>query len=429
MSQGEMAGQLAQGARLLAEVIYQGRSLDSLLLKKPVPARIRAWLSHTLRWGPWLQLALAKHLKKPLRKKDKVTEALLLMALFLLWDKKQPQHAVVDSAVRACGLLSAPHLKKLCNAILRSVIREKSLESDEISRLLAAHPDWIVDRIKNDWPGHWPAILSANQQKAGMWLRVNQQKMKRDQYLAKLLDAGIPYVEERQAEDDILLSVAVDVTSLPGFSEGYVSVQDAAAQLTADILPLKSGDRALDACAAPGGKACHLLERNPGVELIAVEIDPARASRIEENLTRLGLSAKVIEGDVNEVFSREEDASFDAILLDAPCSGSGVIRRHPDIRYLRKPSDIPALVKRQQVLLHTLWSLLRPGGYLLYATCSVFRDENDRQIANFLAAHQNARHEPVNVQNGLEMDAGIQILPGSEQMDGFYYALLKKDNA
>jgi 16S rRNA (cytosine967-C5)-methyltransferase len=289
-----------------------------------------------------------------------------------------------------------------------------------------SHPAWMIGKIKKHYPAQLEDILDANNQHPPFSLRVNQQRISREDYLEKLVADGLSAQSIPETLSGIILEEAIDVLQLPGFSEGEVSVQDGAAQLAAELLELAPEQHVLDACAAPGGKTAHILELQPTVTCVAVDHDPERLASVTENLERLNLSATCIAADVAETDKWWDGKLFDRILLDAPCSASGVIRRHPDIKLLRRPTDIPALAKIQLELLEAVWSLLKPGGLLLYATCSVFVDENVQVLKSFLTLHPEINEEKITAPWGVECDIGKQILPGSHNMDGFYFARLRK---
>ncbi|MDX1655623.1 MAG: 16S rRNA (cytosine(967)-C(5))-methyltransferase RsmB, partial [Candidatus Competibacteraceae bacterium] len=314
----------------------------------------------------------------------------------------------------------------LVNAVLRQGQRRREALK-EILLADPAHPPWLLKMLQRDWPEHWPAVVAANNAHPPLTLRVNLSRISREVISQRLAAAGLSAIPTGKA--GLTLLQAVDVERLPGFAEGLLSVQDAAAQLAAPLLDPRPGQRLLDACAAPGGKTGHLLERCPKVELTALDLDPARLERVTDNLSRLGLEARVVTGNALEPAAWWDGRPFDAILLDAPCSGSGVIRRHPDIKLLRQPADIPLLARRQQDLLTALWPLLAPGGRLLYATCSVLRAENEAVIAAFLAQQPDARELPIEANWGEVAYHGRQILPGQEGMDGFFYACLGREPA
>jgi 16S rRNA (cytosine967-C5)-methyltransferase len=322
----------------------------------------------------------------------------------------------------------------LANAVLRAYQRrqaelEASADAQPMSRY--AHPDWLIEMLRADWPQDWQAILTANNERPPFVLRVNARQGEVASYQAALQAEGMQNTTLSVAEQALRLDQPVAVERLPGFADGAVSVQDAAAQLAAQLLDVHAGMRVLDACAAPGGKTSHILERSPELaELVAVEIDPARVPRIEQNLQRLGLSAQIIIGDAGQPDNWWDGRQFERILLDAPCSATGVIRRHPDIKLLRRAADLDELTAIQASLLDAVWPLLAPGGMLLYATCSVLRRENEHQIGRFLQRHPDAQEAELQRSWGRKVSHGRQIFPGAAggdmDMDGFYYASLIK---
>jgi 16S rRNA (cytosine967-C5)-methyltransferase len=427
----------SRAARILAQVINDGRSLSDVLpaalagLADPRERALAQELTYgTLRWYFRLRAILNCLLKRPLRLRDGDLYCLLLSGLYQLSCMGVPSHAAVNETVKATRELGKEWASGLVNAILRGFQRDTvRLDAVEAQSREAryAHPEWLIDRIKKDWPADWERILEAGNQRPPFSLRVNQRQLGRDDYLDRLQHAGIKARAMNHAAHGIVAESPVPVEALPGFAEGQVSVQDGAAQQASSLLGLAAGQRVLDACAAPGGKTAHILESEPGLEsLTAVEINPARARRIEENLSRLGLAAPVILGDAASPESWWNGRRYDRILLDVPCTATGVIRRHPDIKLLRRPQDIGALVSRQANLLQAMWPLLSDGGMLLYTTCSVLLEENDGQIGRFLSAHPNAEATAIDVVWGRNCAHGRQILPGEEDMDGFYFACISK---
>jgi 16S rRNA (cytosine967-C5)-methyltransferase len=328
-------------------------------------------------------------------------------------------HTVVHQAVEAAQALSVQHAAGFINAVLRKFLRGRdSLEvapADPGTRL--GYPPWWVARMLKSYPDRWEALLSLGNEHPPMTLRVNARRVSRDDYLAKLKEAKVDATPI--GRDGILLARPCPVAELPGFAQGYVSVQDEGAQRAAYFLDVRPGMSVLDACAAPGGKACHVLEQ-VDCELVAMELSAERARRIEENLARLGLRARVVVGDARQVAQGLPDCQYDRVMLDAPCTASGVVRRHPDLRWLRRQADLVGFARMQKQLLEALWPRVRPGGKLLYATCSLFPEENGDQVVAFLARHSEATREP------LPDGEDGQLLPTHDH-DGFYYALLRKD--
>ncbi|MBV9575215.1 MAG: 16S rRNA (cytosine(967)-C(5))-methyltransferase RsmB [Gammaproteobacteria bacterium] len=375
-----------------------------------------------------LDLKLSRLLTKPMKEKDSDIHALLLVGLYQLSDMRVPPHAAVAETVAAAKKSGKSWAQGLVNAILREYLRHQK-EIDDVSaepEAQYAHPDWWIEAIEKAWPEAWQAILEANNALPPFSLRVNQQHLSRENYLALLATKQISADRLPETECGVMLASPLSVEQLPGFTTGDVSVQDGAAQLAAELFDLKKGLRVLDACAAPGGKLTHLLEKEPDLTLIAIEKEAKRIVSIRENLLRLKLNAQCICADAAHTTQWWDGIHFDRILLDAPCSASGVVRRHPDIKLLRLPEDIPVLAKTQLHLLQTLWPLLKPGGILVYATCSIFPEENTEVATQFLAMHPEAVEEKLIVSWGLPCIVGRQILPGMHHMDGFYYARFKK---
>ncbi|MEM7282833.1 MAG: 16S rRNA (cytosine(967)-C(5))-methyltransferase RsmB [Pseudomonadota bacterium] len=415
----------ADAAGIVAKVL-SGRSLSDLKREFTVaePGLTWAMAYGTVRDYWRLAVVLKGYLDKPLRqKKDDQLQALLLVGLHQLYSMRVPEHAAVSETVAATGLIGRKYAKGLVNAVLRRAIREKQDFGQP------NHPTWMVERIKQDWPEDWSDVLSHNDEHPPLWLRVNTQKSSRDAYLDELTREGISYAICPWVSSAVKLNDPVSIDDIPGFFQGRVSVQDAAAQLAAFLLDVKPGMDVLDACAAPGGKTCHVAEQYPDIgKLQAVDIDPHRLTRIQENIERLNL--KGIETIAADVASDSSTASFDRILLDAPCSASGVIRRHPDIKLLRNPQDVTATVMAQQRLLKELWRRLRPEGLLLYVTCSIFREENEQQIQSFIKDTPDVVEKKLIDQDcpwGRRVSMGRQILPGEADLDGFYYACLRKE--
>lgn len=425
--------------RILTDV-YSGRSLTSAgadILPRIDDARERAFaqdLSYgVLRWGPRLEGVADRLLRKPLSARDADVRCLVLVGLYQLVYSRVAPHAAVSETVSLAARLGKPWARGLVNAVLRRFQRESgtllaAVDADEACAL--AHPAWLLERLKRDWPQDWRAVAEAGNQRPPMCLRVNRLRTRRDDYLQELRAAGIEAKAQPHAADGVLLARPVDVAQLPGFAEGRVSVQDGSAQLAAALLDPPPGSRVLDLCAAPGGKTAHLLERQPALQtLVAVDIDPERLRRVRDGLARLHLDATLVCADAARLPAWWGGAPFDRILLDAPCSASGVIRRHPDIKRLRRPADIGILAERQAALLDAAWTALAPGGMLLYATCSIIHQENDAQIEAFLARQPDARERRIDADWGRRLPFGRQILPGEDGMDGFFYACMDKHSA
>ncbi len=342
-----------------------------------------------------------------------------------------PDHAVVQETVEAAVALKKLWAKDLLNACLRAYLRDTTRVQATVNADLAArysHPLWLIDEIQRAWPNDWENILNANNERPPMVLRVNLRRTAREVFLARLTENAINAQSLPLVDTAVKLETPVAVTALPGFAQGEVSVQDAAAQLAAVLLDAQSGERVLDACAAPGGKTGHLLEHSPGLsELIALDKDAKRVALIEENLKRLDLHANTLVGDASQPQDWWDGKLFDRILADVPCSATGVIRRHPDIKLRRQAQDLPLLIAAQADFLNRLWPLLKPGGKLLYVTCSILPMENEKQIQAFLAHHANAREIPLPALAGRPCVVGRQRLPGEAGLDGFYYACLGKN--
>ncbi|MCG4452909.1 16S rRNA (cytosine(967)-C(5))-methyltransferase RsmB [Pseudomonas sp. MMS21-TM103] len=423
-------------ARALAVVLNGKASLGSSLppLLDRVEQRDRGLAQDlafgTARWQPRLALIADKLLQKPFKAVDRDVEALLLIGLYQLFYTRIPAHAAIGETVACIDKLKKPSLKGLLNAVLRNAQRDSdsiiaSLDRDPV--LHSAHPRWLQKALKAQWPEQWQAICAANNAHPPLILRVNRRLGSRDDYLAELRRSGFAAEPCTFSRDGIRLLQACDVTGLPGFAEGYFSVQDEAAQLAADLLELAPGQRVLDACCAPGGKTCHLLEAEPALAgVVAVDLEEKRLVRVRENLKRLNLDAELIAADGRDTAAWWDGQAFQRILLDAPCSATGVIRRHPDIKLTRQPADIPALAQLQGELLDALWPTLEVGGILLYATCSVLPMENSDNIAAFLARTPSARELEISADFGLQVAHGRQLLPQIDGHDGFYYAKLSK---
>ncbi|NMZ65825.1 16S rRNA (cytosine(967)-C(5))-methyltransferase RsmB [Pseudomonas oryzihabitans] len=422
--------------RALAAVLAGRASLGSSLPEQlaKVDPRDRALAQDlafgTARWQPRLSLLAEKLMDKPFKAGDRDLEALLLIGLYQLFHTRIPAHAAIGETVGCVDKLKKSSAKGLLNAVLRRAQREYDsllpvLEHDPAARL--AHPRWLQKALKARWPEHWEAIATANNLHPPLILRVNRRQGSRDAYLAELAAAGIEAVPCAFSADGIRLLQPQDVTALPGFAAGRLSVQDEAAQLAAELLELAPGQRVLDACAAPGGKTCHLLEREPGLaEVVALDADAGRLQRVEQNLARLGLTARTLAADGRAVADWWDGTPFQRILLDAPCSATGVIRRHPDIKLTRQASDIAPLVQLQGELLDALWPTLEVGGILVYATCSVLPEENSSNLAAFLARTPGARELDIPATWGLAQPHGRQLLPQPDGHDGFYYCKLIK---
>jgi 16S rRNA (cytosine967-C5)-methyltransferase len=420
--------------RLLDKVLHHGQSLSALKSQThELDARERALclelVQGVLRWRWRLEFYLQSYLQKPLRNKDRDVHLLLLLALYEVTQMHTPDYASVNEAVQLTRALGKSWASALVNGVLRQCIRDlqaDALPEPDTESARYAHPDWLLARIHADWPQHWQEILEANNTRALLWLRVNASQNSTANYQQQLSECGLASQTHPYATEALSLDQACDVTALPGFAEGAVSVQDASAQIAAHLLAARAGERILDLCAAPGGKTCHLLELQPDLDVVAVDIEAERMQRVQQNLQRTRTRAECIVADAREVESWWNGIVFDRILLDAPCSASGVIRRHPDIKSLRRDDDIAALVELQQQILRAAWSTLKPGGELLYVTCSLLRVENEQQIENFLSSHPEAQELAIASSLGMACGHGRQCLPGEMGGDGFYFARLRK---
>lgn len=429
------AASRADASRILARVVFDGVSLrgafDARAARSADP-RDRALLAATLfassRWWLRFDALLGRLMERPLPSKAREIHALLVLGFVQIEIMRMPEYAVVAACVDATRLLGQPRLAGLVNAVLRRFLREREglyVELDRNPVTQHAHPRWLIDRISTDWPQESAAIFAANNCEAPLTLRVNRRRTDRESLLASLHAAGIDASTHAQLPDAIVLAESADVSRLPGFADGHFSVQDGAAQRVADLLDLRDGMRMLDACCAPGGKTAHALER-ADLDMTALDSDADRLPRVRENLNRLGLSANVVHGDAGRPETWWDGRSFERILLDAPCSATGIIRRQPDIKLHRRNADILPLTGIQARLATALWPMLAPGGLLLYATCSVLRAENEAVVSSFLAAHPDARSRPLPAGIGHRAGDGRQNLPGNDGMDGFYYALVEK---
>jgi 16S rRNA (cytosine967-C5)-methyltransferase len=413
-----------QAADFIAQVM-QGHSLTALLQSCAHPEKsfIQALCFGVLRQIESLQWILKKLLQKPLPKSAKTIEALILIGLYQLQDEHTVDHAAINETVKAVGETKQASFKGLTNAILRRYQRER-VEWDKALALDEARfdcPRWLLNEFKKSWPNDWQKICMAQQEKPPFSLRVNLSKTTREQFINECIAAQ--HAVPMAAASCILLDQACDVHQLPGFEKAMVTVQDQAGQFIPSLVTLKPNMRILDACSAPGSKLTHLFEICPNAEFTAIEIDEHRIKRLEDNLARHQMQARIFHADASDLASWWDKQPFDLILLDAPCSATGVIRRHPDIKLLRQTSDIDALQAIQRQLLETLWSTLKPGGQLLYTTCSVLPQENDKVMEAFTQA-RGLVTQPLTLPVGRRTQYGWQILPGEGECDGFYYGLL-----
>lgn len=424
----------AAAAQILAQILQGQGSLSSLLpaLQSKVAEQDRPLLQElcfgTCRHHPQLSAYVECLVDKPLRVKDSDIQALLLLGLYQLLHTRIPDHAALGETVEVTRVLKKPWATNLVNGVLRKFQRDKG----RLDKLLAQnysfqtnHPAWIEATLRKNWPNQLEQIIAANNSHPPFTLRINTQKISRAEYLALLQDENIPVTETPFSPYGITLEQARDPRKLPLFDEGWISVQDEAAQLSADLLQLAPNLKVLDACCAPGGKTGHMLELEPSLQVTALDADERRLVRVRENLNRLGVSAKVVCGD-GTTKDWWDGELFDRILLDAPCSATGIIRRHPDIKVLRTPEELDKLSELQIKLLNNLWTLLKPGGILVYATCSVMPKENVQAVEAFLKRQKSATSDVLDVDWGISQTSGRQLLPSVSGHDGFYYARLIK---
>ena len=420
-------------AQVLSRVLQDGQSLTAALdsaLQAVESSKDRAFIQ-ALCYGVCrtyhrLDFILSQLLDKPL--KDQSVKALALVGLYQLKYMRVKPHAAVSETVLAAR--KKPWAKALINALLRSYLRDQEAleqKADNLHSSAISHPDWLIKQIEQDWPQQAPQIFQENNLQPPMALRVNLARISQDQYLQQLSGQGIEAIAVSFCTSAIILDKPVAVDLLPGFADGIVSVQDTAAQLAAGLLDVQPGQRVLDVCAAPGGKAAHILETQPQLkELVAVDIDASRMHRVSDTLQRLKLLAELVVGDAAKPEDWWDGQLFERILLDAPCSALGVIRRHPDIKLLRRAEDIQPLQILQQNILRAIWPLLAPGGIMLYATCSILKQENEQQIEAFLKEYPDAVELPIDAGWGFAGSHGRQIMTGESSMDGFYYARIRK---
>jgi 16S rRNA (cytosine967-C5)-methyltransferase len=429
----------ARAARVVADVVSKGRSLDAALTIDPKSSAqerglLRSLCYDSIRWYVRLDALLGRLLSRPGQALAPEVRALAIVGLCQLLYTKIPAHAAVAETVNAARLLGQSRTAGLVNALLRRAQREHLQLCAQIDRnpaVRTAHPRWLFDALAAEWGERSEAILAANNERPPFWLRVNRRRCTGPEYREQLAARGVQVIASMFGGEALLLASAMDVHDLPGFADGVVSVQDAAAQLGARLVDPQPGERILDACAAPGGKTGHLLELQPELaQLLAVDVSPERLERVADNLHRLGGTATLLAADVAAPSQWWDSRPFDRILLDVPCSATGVIRRHPDIKLLRRAQDIPALAVRQRELLRSAWSLLAPGGRLVYASCSALHAETVAVVTDFIASVAEARDTTRDCMHalGLAADAGPghRIAAGTAGMDGFYYACLEK---
>lgn len=426
----------AHAASILSKLLSQEGSLATLssrtgdLINPQESALLQEICFGTCRWYFQLNAILRLLITKPLKEKDADLQCLLLIGIYQLHYLRVPDYAVVNETVAATQALGKQWAKGLVNAVLRNFLRDSDallLKANASQESRYAHPLWLIKRIRAAWPDHWEAVLMANNQHPPMTLRVNSSRMSRAEYLQHLEQAAVKAHPGSLTATSIYLEKPCPVDSLPGFREGLVSVQDEASQLIPQLLAIEPGLSILDACAAPGGKTCHILESERSqVRVVAIDNDARRLERLHQNLARLQLSAEVLVADAGVVKDWWDGKPFDRILLDAPCSATGIIRRHPDIKLLRREADLEKLRQIQTQLLSSLWACLKPGGLLLYSTCSVLPEENSDIVDTFLTHQPDAQHEGIQADWGVECARGRQLLPHPDGNDGFFFARLRK---
>jgi 16S rRNA (cytosine967-C5)-methyltransferase len=423
----------ADAAKVLHQILEEGQSARECLPLAQLPHKEqdKAWLQEmvygVLRNLPILQFWLRQLLDKPLKNRFKIVEQLIMLGFYQLAFSRVSQHAAVSETVAACQPLNTIAMKGLVNAILRTFLRDEMSQQQAPNKQIASGlPKWLYKKLEAEYKDVFLDLSTNMQSKAPIWLRVNTRKISHAHFAEELKKACIEFTDSTGHPEAFVLSKGYDITSLPGFDSGWFAVQDGAAQLAAHYLKAEQGEFILDCCAAPGGKTCHIIELEPNIsKTVALEIDEKRAIKIKENLVRLGHNADIVVGDANMPEKWWDGRLFERVLLDAPCSATGIIRRHPDIKWLRKAKDIDVLVNLQKQILDAIWPLIKPGGTMLYVTCSVLPEENHLQIRDFLSRTTNASLDDTFFNDSVDKP-GKQILPGNQQMDGFYYARLLK---
>ncbi|WP_024561416.1 16S rRNA (cytosine(967)-C(5))-methyltransferase RsmB [Franconibacter pulveris 601] len=417
-------------AQAVEQVIENGQSLSNVLppMQSKVSDKDKALLQElcfgVLRTLSQLNWLVSKLMSRPMAGKQRTVHYLILVGLYQLLHTRIPPHAALAETVEGAVAIKRQQFKGLINGVLRQFQRQQETLLAEFSRHESRylHPAWLLQRLRKAWPEQWENIVEANNQRPPMWLRVNRQHHSRDEWLTLLDESGITGFTHPRYPDAVRLETPMPVSALPGFEKGWVTVQDASAQGCVDLLDPQNGEAILDLCAAPGGKTTHILEAAPQAKVLAVDVDATRIKRVHENLARLNMQAEVKTGDGRYPQQWCGEQQFDRILLDAPCSATGVIRRHPDIKWLRRDADIQELAQLQSDILDAIWPQLKQGGTLLYATCSIMPEENSQQIAAFLSRTPDAELN----QTGTPANPGIQNLPAADEGDGFFYAKLIK---
>ena len=421
-------------ARALAQVLRGASLTDALAIQrknlKLADFALAGELAYgSCRWHYRLQALLQLLQHKPFKSGDADIQALVLIGLYQLLFTRIPEHAAVAETAGAARVLGKQWAVAVINGMLRRFQREQESMLDEIINQPQARysqPQWFIESIRQSWPAQWQQVLEGLLLRPAFTLRVNLSRISLQQYVTRLADSGVTSRPVRDIPSALILDSPMPVESLPGFVDGLVSVQDAGAQLAAWLLDPQPGMRILDACAAPGGKTGHLLERAPNIRVTALDVDAGRLQKVAENMQRLGYSANLQQGDASSPAGEWAEQAYDQILLDVPCSATGVMRRHPDIRLLRRQSDIGELAKRQKLIMDAVWPLLKSGGKMLYATCSILEQENERQVKAFVNRHNDVKVHELEYAGAVACAHGLQVLPKDNSMDGFYYALLEK---
>lgn len=418
-------------AQAIEQVIENGQSLSAVLppMQQQLPEKDKALLQElcfgVIRTLPRLEWCVGKLMSRKMTGKQRTVHYLIMVGIYQLLYTRIPAHAALAETVEGAVAVKRPAFKGVINGVLRQFQRqqEELVAEAELQDIRYLHPGWLLKRLRAAYPEQWEAIVDANNQRPPMWLRVNRQHHTRDAWLALLTEAGHRGYPHPDYPDAVRLENPLPVHALPGFDQGWVTVQDASAQGCVDLLDPQNGETILDLCAAPGGKTTHILEVAPQAKVLAVDVDPLRLKRVYENLERLNMEAEVKCGDGRFPEQWADDRVFDRILLDAPCSATGVIRRHPDIKWLRRDRDIAELAQLQGEIFEAIWPRLKAGGTMVYATCSVLPEENSEQVAAFLARHPEATL----VETGTRERPGRQNIPAGDQGDGFFYAKLIKN--
>ena len=421
-------------ARALAQVLRGASLSDAMAIQRKKLALADQALAGELaygscRWHYRLQALLERLQHKPFKAGDMDIQALVLIGLYQLLHTRIPEHAAVAETAGAARILGKQWAVAVINGMLRRFQREKESMLAEISSLPQARysqPQWFIESVRKSWPEQWQQVLEGLLLRPAFSLRVNLSRISLQQSVARLADSGVTSRPVHGVPSALILDRSMPVESLPGFVEGLVSVQDAGAQLAAWLLDPQPGMEILDACAAPGGKTGHLLERAPNARVTALDVDAVRLQKVADNMQRLGYSANLQLGDASKPAGEWAKQAYDRILLDVPCSATGVMRRHPDIRLLRRQSDIVELAGRQQLIMDAIWPLLKPGGKMLYATCSILEPENEQQVKAFMHRHNDVQAHELEYAGAVACANGLQVLPLDGSMDGFYYALLEK---